>query len=154
MPVVIKPSGFEFGLELAAGKDTVKFKVRQLTYKQKNHILGLAMSNDKGQVKIDSGLTCFYNLKYALREVHGIVGPDGKPYKLSFEDDTKEALTDECVDEILSSDVSDNLQFAAQRLSDPSFPKVLTHPLTGKELEGVSIVSADKVKGRRPKSSK
>ena len=52
----------------------------------------------------------------------------------------KSALTDKCTDELLASEISDNLIFVARELSKNRFPNELKHPLTQKPLEGVEVI--------------
>lgn len=152
MPVVVRPSGYQFGLEIEAGKDKLKLKLKQLTYKEKGLITSLATSNKAGVISQDTSLVVFYNLKYAVKGVEGLTDEEGNPYKLTFDEDG--SLTDECVDELLGTPFSDSMQFAALKLSEPSFPSQVVHPLTNKPIEGVSVIPADKLNGPRKKSTK
>lgn len=152
MAVVVRPINEEFKLVLTEGEDKVEFFIRQLDYKTKSHITGLTTSVRQGQVSIDSTLTCFYNIKHGLKRVVGLEDEDGKPYQLEFEDKEKTVLTDKCVDELLATPISDNLQFAARELSRACYPDKILHPLTNLPMEGVEIIPAKQLKGTKKKS--
>jgi len=152
MPVVSRPANHVFTLKIKDGKDVVEFQIKQLLYAQKAHIMNLSTSTVNGETTIDQSLTCFYNLKYALKEVKGIVDENGKPLKLSFDEDG--SVADECVDELLGTSVSDGLQYAALKLSDNRFPDEVTHPVTGLPIKGVEVIHPSKLKLPKKKSGK
>jgi len=152
MSIIVKPIDELFKVILTEGEDSVEFFIKQLDYKTKAHITGLTTNVKQGQVTIDSALTCFYNIKYGLKKVVGLEDVDGKPYALDFEDKEKRSLTDKCVDELLATPLSDNLQFSARELSRACYPDKVLHPLTGQPIEGVEVIPASQLKGTKKKS--
>ena len=152
MAILVRPSGHRFKLKIKAGDEEVVFTLKQLTYQQKGHIQGLTTTVKSGQVNIDTSLTCFYNLKYAVKEIKGIEDENGKPYKLRFEEDG--SLEDDCVDELLGTLVSDQLQYAALALSENRYPDKVMHPVLETPIEGVEVIPQEKLKTVKKKSSK
>ena len=123
MAIVIRPIHEPFKLVFSEGEEKVEFLLKQLDYKTKSYISGLTTSVKQGQISVDSSLTCFYNIKFGVKGVIGLVDENGKAYELKFEDKDKKALTDQCTDELLAAVFSDNLIFAANALSKASFPE-------------------------------
>lgn len=151
MAIVVKPINELFKVVLTHEEESIEFFIKQLNYKTKSHITGLITSVKQGQVTMDSTLAVFYNLKYGLKDVKGLEDTDGNPYKLVFEDKEKTELTDECVDMLLATPFSDNLQFCARELSKACYPDKILHPLTNKPLEGVEVIPASELKGTKKK---
>ena len=151
MAIIVKPIDQLFKIILTEGKDSVEFFIKQLDYKTKSYITGLTTNVKQGQVTIDSTLTCFYNIKYALKKVVGLEDENGEPYKLEFEDKDQKCLTDKCVDELLATPLSDNLQFSARELSKACYPDKVLHPLTLQPIKGVEVIPASKLKGTKKK---
>jgi hypothetical protein len=152
MAIIVKPIDELFKIVLEVGEEKVELFIKQLDYKTKSYITGLVTSVSQGQVTVDSTLTLFYNIKYGLKKVTGMENLDGEPYKLEFETPQKECLTDKCTDELLAAPFSDNLQWTARELSKASYPSEVIHPLTGKPIEGIQVVSAQEMKGTKKKS--
>lgn len=150
MAIIVKPIKELFKVIITEGEDSVEFYIKQLDYKTKSYITGLTTKVLQGQVSIDSTLVCFYNLKYGLKKIKGIQHEDGTEYKLAFEDGNV-CLTDECVDDLLSTTMSDTLIYTARELSQASFPNKVLHPLTGEPMPGVEVVPAKEMKGTRKK---
>lgn len=142
MSVVVRPITEDFKLSIEAGEDKVTFTYRQLTYRIKNLIAGAVTSVKQGQVYIDTALSCFYHIKYAVKAVEGITNKDGTPYELRFTDDKKEALADDCADELLALSFGSKLIYASQQLLN-SIPSEIVNPITGKKLEGVELIVDD-----------
>jgi len=151
MAIVVRPIDRPFKVVISEGKEKVEFIFKQLDYKTKALITSLVTTVKQGQIQTDSQLQMFYNLKHALKDVKGIKGEDGKPYKLKFEDNKKLAITDMCVDELLATPLSDRLQFAAHRLSASTFPDKILHPIAGTEIEGIEVIPAHEIKGVKKK---
>jgi hypothetical protein len=149
--LVVHPIDRIFEIELSYGKEKVNFFYKQLTYKIKSMITGITTDVKNGEVLTDSSMVVFMNIKYGLKNVKGLKGPDGKAYKLVFETNQKEALTDSCVDSLLATPLEDNLIYSARELSRAAFPDVILHPLTGLPLEGVEVVQTKLKKGTQIK---
>lgn len=81
----------------------------------------------------------FKAVKYGVRGISGVHGLDGSEYKLSFDGDV---LSDDCVEELLNSELSNEITVSAISLLN-GIPKKIINPMTGKELEGVEIVNPD-----------
>jgi len=137
--ITVRPITADFKLKIAHEGDEVIFTYRQLTYRIKNLIAAAVTSVKQGQVYVDSALSCFYHIKYAVKHVEGLHNPDGSAYALAFEDDKKEALTDACTDELLALGFNANLIYASNQLLN-SIPSEIVNPLTGKKLEGVELI--------------
>lgn len=112
--------------------DGLVFKISPLSYKQKMEIQGI-MEKDP----FEGSIMC---LKFALKDVTGLEGADGKPYKLIFENNV---LADSCVDDILNIENGLKLQLACTSFMS-GIPSKIIHPTTGEEVKGV------KVKSQRP----
>lgn len=151
MAIIVKPIDEIFKVILTEGEDSVEFHIKQLDYKTKSYITGLATNVKQGQVTLDSALTCFYNIKFGLKKVVGLEDENGEPYKLEFEDKEKKELSDKCVDELLATPLSDNLQFTARELSRACYPDKVLHPLTLQPIDGVEVIPASKLKGTKKK---
>ena len=106
--------GKRYGISISAGEEKVTLVFSQLTFRDRNRITQASTSYKGGKVVLDMGLSCFYTLKYGLKEIKGFQNDKGEPYKLEFEKGTPE-LTDQCVDEILSC----NIFFRVRRPTDP-----------------------------------
>ena len=145
MAIVVKPLSKSFKVELSHEEEKVVFTFKQLTYKVKSEITGMVTRIQGGQLVIDATLQVFYNIKYGLKKVEGINDEAGVTYDLEFEDKTKECLTDECVDALLSCVLSDNLQYTARQLTDSVLPSEILHPITNKKIEGIEIIPSENV---------
>jgi hypothetical protein len=146
MAIEVKPLNTRFTVAIEHEEEKVTFIFSQLSYKTKSYIGSMCSRVEQGKFIEDGGLKIFYNLKHGLKSVKGLVDAEGKPYKLKFEDREKTALTDECLEEILATPLSDKMQFAALELSKTMLPNEIKHPLTGKKIEGVEVVPTDGVK--------
>jgi hypothetical protein len=139
MSIAVRSIKETFKLEITVEDEKVIFTYRQLNYKLKNLIAGLVTSIRAGNIYVDTGLSCFYHLKYAVKEVQGLTNLDGTPYLLEFESEEKEALSDKCTDELLAGSFSDKIIFASKQLIN-SIPDKIVNPITGQALEGVEII--------------
>jgi hypothetical protein len=137
--------GKRYGISISAGDEKVTLVFSQLTFRDRNRITQASTSYKGGKVVLDMGLSCFYTLKYGLKEIKGFQNDKGEPYKLEFEKGTPE-LTDKCVDEILSCNISDQIIYAARELG-AEIPDKILHPLTNQPLEGVEIIPPEKLRG-------
>jgi len=136
MAIVVNDMSTRFNVEVAHGDESLKFTFKQLTYKEKNTIAGLTTKLQNGSTVIDSSLNCFYVLKYGLEKVEGLVNPDGSAWELVKENDIN---TDESIDALLNSKVSNGLIWAAHNMLE-GIPDKIINPITGLEVEGVKIV--------------
>lgn len=143
--IKIEPMGREYVIAIKSGKEKIKFTFRQLNYFARNKIATASTMYREGKAFLDVGLTCFYNLKYALKKVEGLEDEDGEPYKLEFEIDLDE-LTDKCVDELLACEISNELLYSARDLGS-HIPKKIVHPVDGKPIKGIEVLPPEKVKG-------
>lgn len=142
MGIIVRPITEDFKLEISSGEEKIVFTYRQLTYRIKNLIAGAVTSVKHGQIYVDTALSCFYHIKYAIKAVEGLTNKDGTPYELKFTDDKKEALTDDCTDELLATSFNDKLIYASKQLVN-SIPSEIVNPVTGKKLEGVELILED-----------
>jgi hypothetical protein len=74
-------------------------------------------------------------LRYALKDLQGVVDADDKPYELSFEGGM---VTDQCIEDLMNLEISDKLVAICATLAN-GVPREFTGP-NGKKLEGVEIV--------------
>lgn len=139
MSILVRPITEKFKVEFEAEDTKVTFTYAQINYRTKNLIAGFVTSIKQGQIYVDTGLSCFYHLKYAVKEVTGLFNLDGTPYVLEFETDKKEALTDKCTDELLAVSFQDKIIFASKQLIN-SIPDKIVNPITGENLLGVEII--------------
>ena len=144
MAVIVKPLSKNFQVKFKHEDEEIIFTFHQLNYKTKSEITSMVTNVRNGQVTIDATLQVFYNIKYGLKKVEGIVDAEGKPYELQFEDKEKTELTDECVDELLATELSDGIQFTARELTNAVLPSAILHPLTKKPIEGIEVIPAEK----------
>ena len=143
MGLVVYDMSTKFNIVIDSGEEKIKFTFRQLTYKEKNKIATLTTNYKQGQAVIDSSLTCFYVLKYGLVEIEGIVDSEGNQWALAKTDeDGVEVNSDEAIDALLNSKVSNGLIWAANSMLD-GIPDKITNPLTGREIEGVEVILLD-----------
>ena len=138
MAITINPINKIMKVTIEEGEEKVVLKFKQLDYRTKSHITSLVTGVKQGQLSHDSMLQVFYNIKYALKDIEGVTNEDGSEYKLRFIDETE--LEDSCVEELLACPFNDKLQYTAHALANSALPNEVTHPLTGKALEGVSVI--------------
>jgi len=141
MPITVAPVYQIFRIEIKHEEEKVAFDFKQLDYRTKSKISRACNTVEQGQFKVDAYLQVFLNLKHGLKNVDGIVDEEGNKFTLQFEDALKTMLTDECVDQLLASVVSDGIQFSARCLTHATVPKEIVHPLTGEKMEGIEVIS-------------
>jgi len=141
MAIVISPLKEDYTIEITHEEEKIIFTFNQLDYKTKSLISSLTTDVRNGEYMSDSTMQIFYNLKYGLKKLEGVEGPDGKPYKLRFETNKKQKLEDSCVDELLATGFSNELQYSALNLSRAILPTEIVHPLTQIKLEGVDVIN-------------
>ena len=132
-----------FNIEIPYEEEVLKFTFRQLTYKEKNKIASLTTEFKQGQAVIDSSLNCFYVIKYGLVSVEGLKDSSGenwKPEKVN--EDGIEVNADSSIDSLLNSKVTNGLVWAANSMLE-GIPDKIINPLTGREIQGVSVVMLD-----------
>jgi len=141
--ITVQPMGREFSITIEASKkEKLIFKFRQLNYFERNKVASSSTRYTQGNLSLDVGLSCFYNLKYALKEVKGLTDDDGKPYKLEFEKGLDE-LTDKCVNELLACPISNKLLYISAELG-ADIPEAILDPVSGKPIEGVEVIPPKK----------
>jgi hypothetical protein len=152
MAIVVNPLNKNFKVSIKHEDEELIFTFKQLDYKTKNLITSLALDVKSGNYSIDTGLQIFYNIKYGLKKVEGLTDAEGNEYELRREGGQADApIEDECVDELLATPLSDNLQYTAMNLSKSMLPNEIVHPFTQKPLDGVEVVSD--AKGVKKKST-
>ena len=147
MAIQVKALENNFRVQISSDEDKVICTFKQLTYKTKSLITSLVTSVKQGSYSLDLTMQMFYNIKYALKNIEGIEDVEGSPYKLEFEDDgSKFCLTDKCVDELLATVFSDQLQYTARQLNDHVLPTAIVSPLTLQPIEGIEILPSEGIK--------
>lgn len=145
MAIVVNPLSKNFQVKIKHEEEELLFTFKQLDYKTKNLVTSLSMELKSGSYSVDSGLNIFYNIKYGLIKVEGLVDAEGNPYQLRREGgQTDQPIEDECVDELLATPLSNELQYTALSLSSSMLPEAILHPITQKPIEGVEVVSSGK----------
>ena len=113
------------------------FKLSPLSFYQKMEVTS-QKTIEEGQSVEDIMKMTFMSIKFAVKEVEGFVTVDGSKYELSF--DEQGNLTDQCVEELLNSEVSEELMYSALNMVN-GVPSVIRNPITGAKIEGVEIVT-------------
>lgn len=143
--IKVEKMGKSFGLEISSEDEKLTFVFKQLSYFARNKVATMSTSYRKGEMILDVGLSCFYTLKYGLKEVKGLFNEAGEAYELSFEE-AGEALTDACVDELLACEIGNKLIYATRDLS-AHVPKEILDPITAKPIEGIKVIQPKDLKG-------
>ena len=110
-------------------------KIAPLSYDVKSVCQGLILNGSHMAAAVHA-------LKNSVKGIAGLENADGSDYELEFENDQ---LTDQCIDELLNVQGSDEMQLVAISLLQ-GIPKEFTDPSTGKPLDGVSFAEAPKSK--------
>jgi hypothetical protein len=113
----------------------IAFWVSPLSWDQKQDILSDAKMNDG---KVSNRNSTYKCIKYAVKDIEGVVLSDGSPYTLKLENGV---LSDESVEEILNLELSPRLIMTCYSLVH-GVPNKIFNPVTGEPLEGVEIVSS------------
>lgn len=107
---------------------------------QKAHINSCTEIID-GMREVNVTDATWYSVKYGVKSIKGVEYASGGEFELQFEED-KMSLTDDCVNELLTMDIRDNLYVAALQFKNGPPDKVV-HPITRKELKGVKILPVE-----------
>lgn len=144
--ITVNKMNKRFALKIEEGEDCLLLVFSQLDYFSRNKVATLSTTTKKGKLMLDLGLACFYNIKFGLKEVRGLVGEDGEAYALEFEGEGDEAmLTDSCVNELLSCSIESKLIYAARDLGN-NIPTEIVDPVTSEPIEGLSIIPPKELK--------
>jgi hypothetical protein len=111
----------------------VVFTIAPLSYLQKQELANCT-SIKGGQERLDLARSQALYLKYSVKDIEGVESYNGEKYELEFEGDH---LTDECVSDLFHLEEREKLSIASWQLLNGI--KELRDPVTGEELEGVSI---------------
>lgn len=101
--------------------------VSPLSYQQKSHVLAQTKIV-KGEEIQDHGQMVFLAVKYAVKEIQGLVDSSGSPYELAFDSDG--TLTDACASDLMQMDAHPKLILACSHLMNG---------IKEYEIEGVEI---------------
>lgn len=111
--------------------DDIAIKISPLSYENKCLIQACLITGDTlGIVKAAK-----MAIQYGVKEIEGVENADGTPYELQFEND---ALTENCVDDLLNIDQDNKLSFVCTKLLE-GIPSEFVDPQTGKKIEGIKI---------------
>lgn len=116
----------------------VIFKLAPMSAEHKREILG-CYSMDGGENLFDHTKATLLSIKYSLKGVKGLTDVEGNDYKLDFENDH---LTEDCISELLSLEMSDKLIQACFAFLN-GVQKVIKDPRTGKKIAGIEVLPAD-----------
>jgi hypothetical protein len=140
MPLIVNDMSTLFNIVIAHEDEKLIFTFRQLTYREKNKITSYTTEYKQGQAVVDTSLVCFYVIKYGLVKVEGLLKEDGTPWELvKTTEDNIEVNSDESIDALLNTQVSNGLIWAANAMTS-GIPKEIVNPLNGRKIEGVEIV--------------
>lgn len=114
----------------------LEFKLAPLTFDQKRQC-SQSSRVESGKLIEDGLMTAYKSLHFSVKEVKGLINPDGTEYKLSFDDNNN--ITQDCIDDLFNFEFSERLMIACYNLVS-GIPKVIIDPVTGKPIEGVEIV--------------
>jgi hypothetical protein len=87
-------------------------------------------------------------LKNSVKHIDGLEDIDGKPYALSFEDESKNSLTDSCIDDLFNIEMHKKLVMVCSAMVG-TIPSEFTDE-NGKPIEGVSIVKSSSEATQNP----
>lgn len=108
-------------------------KVGPLTFAQKADVQAELA---KGST-ISSMAAARKSIQYGLKEIDGLIDPQGNPYKLEIQDG---AISDVCMDELMNIKENEYLAVICLNLLN-GIPDAFIDLVTGKPLEGVQIVA-------------
>jgi hypothetical protein len=118
------------------------FRIAPLSSHQKIEILS-CHNTEGGTNYQNASKATFLVVKYGVKAVEGLeYATSDEPYELKFDDQTNSALTDECVNELLSMEYREDLVQACFAFMN-KVPKEILNPTTGKPLKGVQILKAE-----------
>lgn len=116
--------------------DDLIVTVRPLSKDEKAEILqSVIHGRSKGDFK-EATQGMVLALKYAIKNVEGIIDSDDKPYQLQF--DENKNLTDDCISDLLNLEFHSKLTLVCISLAR-KIPEEFTDE-NGKKLEGVEII--------------
>lgn len=129
--------------------DDLTIKISPLSKRQK-----MALQNDMIKAAngdLDAGMTAVSNaIKFSLKEIKGVVIEDENgnevPYELEF--DANGELEEHCIDDLLNLPESQKINAICSNLI-AGVPSGQIMDAEGKPLEGVTIVSKGKKKGKK-----
>lgn len=125
--------------------DSIIVEIAPLTRFQKEIIQQAGIVNKKSAIdesNVNLQKMMHETLKYSIKSVSGIQDIDGNDYQVEFEDDTKQALTDDCIDELNSIECYGKLMIALSGLLNgiPSGNKIYNPANPNEVIEGVEII--------------
>lgn len=130
--------------------DEITVSISPLTYKQKIEIQDCGfMITNSGLVqkqKFDINKMIFLVLKFTVKDVEGLEDIRGNKYKLEFEDEDKQSLTDECVEDLLNVPMKNKMSLVLMQLMNglPDDGRI-RNPENPKEfISGVEILIPEK----------
>ncbi len=114
----------------------LEFRLAPLTMAQKTEIKNCRQLQG-GAMKVDGLKAVALATKYSLKEVTGLELSDGSPFPLAFEDASKNALTDECVDDLMNIELSNILSLACVNLTNNVYTELTLG--NGEVIPGVEV---------------
>lgn len=113
----------------------IEFVLKPLTVMEQAEI-ATHKKIEAGETVEDLLMQSFAYIKFSLKDIKGIKDSTGEEYKLEFDGDY---LSDDCVSEIFTLNLGEEMFHAIQRLKHNHIPERMTYFGTNKELEGVSL---------------
>jgi len=119
--------------------------VKPLTFGEKAKISS-SITNDSGTQTENVLTSMALILKFSVKEVKGISYVDGKPLKLTFNED--KTLADNSVDELMSMEITQDLNTVLFQFMQ-GIPETLLDPVTGEVLKNVEILPVNSVPSKK-----
>ena len=133
MAIVVQPLGYIYKIKIG----DVAIHCRQLSYRVRS-MLGAKFHQQKSGAEIQDTLGLLFEvLRHSIVKVEGFENPDGSVFELQFENDV---LTEDSLDALMYvENVGDVMQLCASGFLNMKLPDKIVHPVSGEEMEGVSI---------------
>lgn len=122
--------------------DEITLIVSALSYQQKVEVQSCGINIGKDNNPLDVNKMMRLVIKYSVKGINGIETIDGSNYELEFKDEAKTELSDNCVEELLSIQLTSQKMIIALMGLIGGIPKdnTIVDPETGEKLKGVEIL--------------
>jgi len=119
--------------------DDVTVFLAPLTFEQKSEVHGLMLKASEGDTQAGL-LGARLAVKYAVKDIKGVEDYEGNTYKLDLKDNV---LSEECLQDLVNSEISEKLQITSCTLLT-GIPTKILDPITNLPIEGVKIIKNSK----------
>lgn len=128
--------------------DRIPIRIGEVTVKlgplhqwQKQELSSFQLMDEGHQVE-ELAKANFYLIKASVKHVEGIEYATGGVFKCEFEDDTCSMLTDECANELLTTELKESLVVSCYAILN-SIPKEICYPGTKKKVKDVEMLPVE-----------